>query len=125
MPAECLSFSNFPPSFLARGWCLKLHLPSPEPKNMSKAFTREPDQDTPDLPSRPLRAPLPPGVKNYVTAEGWDSFQKELNALIQSERPSASQLTDKLERDSRLMKIDFRIRQIQEILQSAVRVDPP
>ena len=50
---------------------------------MSKAFTRE-DDDAPE-PVAPLRASsaLPPGAKNYVTADGAERFRAELARLIE------------------------------------------
>jgi len=53
---------------------------------MSKAFTRE--DDSGDLPPTPLpRSLLPPGVKNYLTAEGRARLQTELTRLRETERP--------------------------------------
>lgn len=47
---------------------------------MSKAFTKEDDDGTRPL-LVPQRAPLPPGVPNYVTPRGLGLLKKELAAL--------------------------------------------
>jgi transcription elongation factor GreB len=79
---------------------------------MSKAFTRESD-DGPDLPA-PLRpiSPLPPGVKNYITAAGAEQLRAELARLIQAERPRPASL-------------DQRIVQLEAALRSEVVVPVP
>jgi len=79
---------------------------------MSKAFTRESD-DGPDLPApiRPI-SPLPPGVKNYITGAGMDQLRAELARLVQTERPRAASL-------------DQRIAQLEAALRSGVVVPVP
>jgi transcription elongation factor GreB len=79
---------------------------------MSKAFTRESD-DGPDLPApvRPV-APLPPGVKNYITRAGADTLRQELAHLMNSERPRPS-------------SAEQRIVQLEAALGSAVIVPVP
>jgi transcription elongation factor GreB len=79
---------------------------------MSKAFTRESD-DGPDLPApvRPM-TPLPPGVKNYLTAGGAQKLRDELDRLTRVERPRAASL-------------DQRIAQLEAALGSAVVVPAP
>src|SRR5687767_15423071 len=79
---------------------------------MSKAFTRESD-DGPDLPLpvRPM-APLPPGVKNYITAAGAQKLRDELARLMNSKRPRPS-------------SIEQRIVQLEAGLRSAVIVPVP
>lgn len=47
---------------------------------MSKAFTKEDDDGALPLPV-PQRAPLPPGVPNYVTPRGLGLLKRELAAL--------------------------------------------
>jgi transcription elongation factor GreB len=79
---------------------------------MSKAFTRESD-DAPDLPApiRPI-TPLPPGVKNYITAEGARKLRDELDRLTRAERPRPG-------------AVDQRIAQLEAALNSAVVVPVP
>ncbi|APR88096.1 Transcription elongation factor GreB [Minicystis rosea] len=55
---------------------------------MSKAFTRESDDDD-DAPARPLGAELPPGVKNYMTPEGAARLREEIDRVTQIDRPAA------------------------------------
>ena len=92
---------------------------------MSKAFTRESD-DTPDLPI--LRRPsssLPPGVPNYVTPDGAQRLRDELERLVQVERPALQEQHGADEIKERLQRLDLKIRQLEEILQSIVIVPPP
>ena len=42
---------------------------------MSKAFTKETDDDDDDSPGLP---PLPPGTKNYITPAGYRRLRQEL-----------------------------------------------
>jgi len=77
---------------------------------MSKAFTRESD----DVPERPApRRPassLPPGAKNYFTADGVAKLRQELEALSASE-------------DSPTLR--QRVFEIQQSLEIAVVSPPP
>ncbi len=75
---------------------------------VSKAFTRESDQDEPVV--LPLRTPLPPGVKNYITPAGAARLQAEL-ARLEAQPPSP-------EREARM-------RQLREIVGSLVIAEPP
>jgi transcription elongation factor GreB len=52
---------------------------------MSKAFTRESDEEG-DAPARPMGADLPPGVKNYSTPEGAARLREEIDRLSQVDR---------------------------------------
>ncbi len=93
---------------------------------MSKAFTRESDEDT-GLPALPRPASsLPAGAKNYLTPGGERKLCEELNRLLQSERPRiaarASGEDDGAKRQLQLL--DQRILQLQESLRSAVVVPP-
>jgi transcription elongation factor GreB len=78
---------------------------------VSKAFTRESDDPGEDLPLAP-RAPLPPGVKNYVTPAGAQRLRDGL----------ASLLATKTDEDQRR---DARVLQLQEIIASLVIAEPP
>jgi transcription elongation factor GreB len=57
---------------------------------MSKAFTREADDDADDAGARPLGVELPAGVKNYVTPAGAARLHAEIERLEQRERPAAA-----------------------------------
>ena len=84
---------------------------------MSKAFTRESD-DLPERPTLPrLPSLLPPGVKNYLTPDGARSFQKELNRLVEIERPKlAAASSESSEQRHRLQTLDQRIQQLRQTL---------
>lgn len=82
---------------------------------MSKAFTRE-DDAAEEAPLRPLPA-LPPGVKNYITAQGAEGLRVEL-ARVESERAKAAK--DR----SQAASLDQRIAQLEQILGSLTVVEP-
>ena|SRR5258706_3993291 len=88
---------------------------------MSKAFTRESDDEPDDLPpiARPL---LPPGVKNYITPSGAQRLREEAAGLAEKKRrlPSSSPGAGKEQR-----KNEGRIRQLEQILDSIVVTEPP
>jgi transcription elongation factor GreB len=100
---------------------------------MSKAFTKESDQDEDDgLPSLP---PLP-GGKNYITRAGYERLRAELFTLIDDERPKIvdivhwaasngdrSENGDYLYGKKRLREIDRRIRFLTRRLEIAEVVD--
>jgi transcription elongation factor GreB len=92
---------------------------------MSKAFTRESD----DLPVRravsPLPSLLPPGVKNYLTADGARGLRAELSRLVEVERPKAAAATDGSDAGQQLEVLDQRIRHLQQGLHAAEIVPPP
>ena len=103
---------------------------------MSKAFTRESDEDD-DAPARPLGAELPPGVKNYMTPEGFARLREELNTLLRKERPEVvkvvtwaagngdrSENGDYIYGKKRLREIDRRVRYLSKRLANAEVVDP-
>ena len=101
---------------------------------MSKAFTKESDQDEGDeLPSPP---PVP-GGKNYITRAGYDRLRAELFTLIDDERPKIVEIVhwaasngdrsengDYLYGKKRLREIDRRIRFLTKRLEIAEVVDP-
>ena len=92
---------------------------------MSKAFTRESD-DAPEEPSpvRPVST-LPPGAKNYLTADGARRLRQEVERLTQIERPQAAHLPDPDAARRRGQLLDQRIAALHESLRSAVVVSPP
>ena len=100
---------------------------------MSKAFTKESDQDEDDdLPP----AAVVPGGKNYITRAGYDRLRSELFALIDDERPKIVEIVhwaasngdrsengDYLYGKKRLREIDRRIRFLTQRLEIAEVVD--
>ena len=101
---------------------------------MSKAFTRESDQDDDDdiaLPS------LPQGARNYMTPAGYARLRSEWFALMDDERPKIvdivhwaasngdrSENGDYLYGKKRLREIDRRIRFLTRRLELAEVVEP-
>jgi transcription elongation factor GreB len=92
---------------------------------MSKAFTRE-ETDGPEIPDLPpLTSVLSPGAKNYITATGAQKLRDELQRAVEITRPSLASLSDDPEAKRQLAKLDQRIAQLEESLQSAEIVAPP
>lgn len=100
---------------------------------MSKAFTRESDQEEDD--DLPVVAPTPSG-KNYITRSGYDRLRAELFTLIDEERPKMVEIVhwaasngdrsengDYLYGKKRLREIDRRIRFLTQRLEIAEVVD--
>jgi transcription elongation factor GreB len=101
--------------------------------SMSKAFTKESDQDEDDDLSL---AAVVPGGKNYITRSGYDRLRSELFALIDEERPKIVEIVhwaasngdrsengDYLYGKKRLREIDRRIRFLTQRLEIAEVVD--
>ena len=103
---------------------------------MSKAFTKEtdaaPDDDAPEG-----GAPLPTGLKNYMTPQGFAAMQDELKKLAREDRPKVvetvawaagngdrSENGDYIYGKQRLREIDRRIRYLTKRLEIAEVVDP-
>lgn len=92
---------------------------------MSKAFTRESD-DAPEPPARPRpRSPLPPGAKNYLTADGARRLQTELDRLALIERPKLAAATGDPEARRHLQIVAEQIQHLHQCLGTAVVVPPP
>jgi transcription elongation factor GreB len=102
---------------------------------MSKAFTKETD-DAPEAAGDDP-APLPAGVKNYMTPAGFRRMQEELGQLARVERPKVVEVVswaagngdrsengDYIYGKQRLREIDRRIRFLTKRLESAEVVDP-
>ncbi|MFP5467800.1 MAG: transcription elongation factor GreB [Gammaproteobacteria bacterium] len=102
---------------------------------MSKAFTRETDQDDDD--DLPAAAAALPGSRNYITRAGYDRLRAELMQLIDEERPKVVEVVhwaasngdrsengDYLYGKKRLREIDRRIRFLTRRLEIAEVVDP-
>lgn len=92
---------------------------------MSKAFTREDDNapELPDLP--PLTSTLAPGAKNYITPAGAQKLRDELQKLVEVVRPELAEASDDLDAKRQLARLDQRIMQLEESLQSAEIVPAP
>jgi transcription elongation factor GreB len=92
---------------------------------MSKAFTRE-ENDGPDIPDLPpLASALAPGAKNYMTPAGAQRLRDDLQQLIEITRPALANSPDDPEAKRQLARLDQRIRQLEEGLESAEVVTPP
>lgn len=102
---------------------------------MSKAFTRESDDDDDDVPAGTPQ--LPPGLKNYITPAGYRRLRDELEYLWKEERPALVQTItwaasngdrsengDYIYGKKRLREIDRRIRFLSKRLENSEVVDP-
>ncbi len=106
----------------------------PPAATMSKAFTKETDQDDDELETA---SPLPTGARNYMTPGGFARLKAELEQLVQKERPELvsvvawaagngdrSENGDYIYGKKRLREIDRRIRFLIRRLDAAEVVDP-
>ncbi len=104
---------------------------------MSKAFTRESDQDNEDQDQDTGAPVLPAGVKNYITPAGYKRLKEEALNLLDKDRPELvkviqwaasngdrSENADYIYGKRRLREIDRRIRFLTKRLDAAVVVDP-
>jgi len=104
---------------------------------VSKAFTREPDQDDDgDEGERAAANPLPAGARNYITPGGYQRLKDELQYLLHKDRPAVTAVVswaakngDRSENADyqygkrRLREIDRRIRFLTRRLDAAEVVD--
>ena len=88
---------------------------------MSKAFTKD---DAPETPLVVPRAPLPPGVPNYVTPRGLALLRSELAALEAERSRVSSDVDDDAERLRRLAIAAGRMSELAARIASAQLVDP-
>lgn len=104
---------------------------------MSKAFTKEPDEDAPEEERDIQEAKLPSGAKNYITPGGLRRLQDELYELRYVERPEVTAIVswaaengDRSENADyqygkrRLYQIDRRLRFLAKRIRAAEVVDP-
>jgi len=104
------------------------------PTVMSKAFTKETDNDDDEAGGLPA---LPAGTKNYMTPAGYARLKAELLWLIDDERPKIVEIVhwaasngdrsengDYLYGKKRLREIDRRIRFLTKRLEAAELADP-
>ena len=102
---------------------------------MNKAFTRETDTDDDDEVEGV--SPLPAGARNYMTPGGFARLSRELEQLVQKERPELvatvawaasngdrSENGDYIYGKKRLREIDRRVRFLDKRLSIAEVVDP-
>jgi transcription elongation factor GreB len=89
---------------------------------MSRAFAKEGDVEAPLVV--PPRAPLPPGVPNYVTARGLELLRAELVELEAERSRFDADRTDEAERTRRLTYLAERIGALSARIASARLVDP-
>lgn len=100
---------------------------------MSKAFTKETDQDNDLVPD----VPVTEGFKNYVTPFGFNQLQDELRHLLYEERPKLVEVVrwaasngdrsengDYIYGKKRLREIDKRVRYLTKRIETAQVVDP-
>jgi len=103
---------------------------------MNKAFVKESDNDDDD-DAGAQAASLPPGVKNYITTQGYGRLRAELARLMNEERPAVVQVVswaasngdrsengDYLYGKKRLREIDRRMRFLTKRLEIAEVIDP-
>ena len=104
---------------------------------MSKAFTKESDDDDDQEHVVEEPAPQPAGVKNYITPTGLQRLRDELKFLLARERPAVTKVVawaasngDRSENADyqynkrRLRQIDRRIRFLEKRIAAAAVVDP-
>lgn len=92
---------------------------------MSKAFTRD-ENEGPEIPEIvPTFSTLAPGAKNYITPQGAQKLRDELQRLVEVTRPGLIEARDDPDAKRQLVRIDQRIQQLEESLQSAEVVRPP
>jgi len=101
---------------------------------MSKAFTRESDEDEQELPESDA---APAGTRNYMTPAGYARLKSELKRLVEVERPETvrvvswaasngdrSENGDYIYGKRRLRELDRRIRYLMKRLENSEVVDP-
>ncbi len=87
---------------------------------MSKAFTREADTDSDDVPVRTYGAELPPGARNYATPAGAARQKEELDRLTHVDRPALIAAAD----TRALHELDRRLAFLRRRVEALEVVDP-
>lgn len=87
---------------------------------MSRGFVKEDDQE--EKPIIPQRAPLPPGVTNYVTEAGMQALLNE-KAELEQERQELPESKDS-ERRIAVNVINTKLNMLNERINSALVVEP-
>lgn len=88
---------------------------------MSKAFTKDDEWEEPVVAPR---APLPPGVPNYVTPRGLALLRAELVELEAARQRLDAARSDEVEQRRRLAIVGRRLSELGARLASAQLVDP-
>lgn len=104
---------------------------------MSKAFTKEQDEDGIDEDADTAAPGVPPGTKNYITPSGYAALKAEFDELFRVERPKLvetiawaasngdrSENGDYIYGKRRLRQVDSRIRFLSKRIENAEVVDP-
>jgi transcription elongation factor GreB len=92
---------------------------------VSKAFTRD-ENEGPEIPDIIPTAPaLAAGAKNYITPQGAQKLRDELQRLVEVTRPQLVAARDDPDAKRQVARLDQRIAQLEESLQSAEIVEPP
>lgn len=92
---------------------------------MSKAFTRESDDESGAEGPLSFRPQLPPSIKNYITREGADRFKQRLNDLLERKQALASTSAAGMALEADQRKIESAIRRLQQTLGSLVVAEIP
>ena len=90
---------------------------------MSKAFTRESDDSgAQEIPS--FRPKLPPGTRNFITAEGAAALKHRLKNLLEQKQGLTANSNEPAA-EAELRKLESAIRNLQRILDSVVVAEIP
>lgn len=90
---------------------------------MSKAFIKEDHDAVEELPAS--RSALPPGARNFLTPDGAARLGEELRHLIEDERGPLLAAREEPEAGCQLRRVDLRIHDLTQRLESAEIVHPP
>src|SRR2546429_536928 len=85
---------------------------------VSKAFTRESDDESGEEEIAAFRARLPQGTTNYITREGADRLKQQLKDLLEKKQAGTTSEADQ-------RKIESAIRRLQRTLDSVVVAETP
>jgi transcription elongation factor GreB len=93
---------------------------------VSKAFTRESDDESGAEETPSFRPQLPPGARNHITREGAARLRQRLNDLIEGKQALATRRNEAgTAFESDLRKIESAIRGLQQTLDSVIVAEVP